>query len=325
MTICDSTISTYHVRLRLAGAILGLALGLSYIASIQAGDILVPNPSFESPLVPPVVPYADTNVDYWQKSSQPVWYDPSQNSGAPWDSLVGQFFNVPFPGLFIDNCDGNQAAFLFAVPEVALFQDYDSVYGTNTTPSHAFNAKFNAGSSYDLAVALIGGGGGMKPGATLMLSLYYRDASSNMVVVASTTVTNSSDLFPTNTHFVDFSVHVPVVGNGDPWTGQHIGVQLLSTTGFDLAGGYWDLDNIRLTETPAPLVSLRELGLSQNQISFTALSQPGVRFEVQASTSISAPSAAWTTIGTFTNFEGATVFTDSTTNSSRRYYRTRQL
>ena len=32
--------------------------------------------------------------------------------------------------------DGRQAAFLFALPQVAIFQDYITIYGTNTTPSH---------------------------------------------------------------------------------------------------------------------------------------------------------------------------------------------
>ena len=42
-------------------------------------------------------------------------------------------------------------------------------------------------------------------------SLYYRDAASNMVTVAATTITNSSSLFPTNTHLIDFQMLVPTV------------------------------------------------------------------------------------------------------------------
>ena len=53
---------------------------------------------------------------------------------------MGTFYNVAYPPTFIDNCDGSQAAFLFALPEVALFQDYNSIGGTNTTPSHDFDA-----------------------------------------------------------------------------------------------------------------------------------------------------------------------------------------
>ena len=96
----------------------------------------------------------------------------------------GHVLQLPYPATFIDNCDGTQAAFLFAFPDVAIFQDYDSIYGTNTTPSHAFNATFNVGSAYSLTVGVIGGVYGSPPlfeGATLQLSLYYRDAASNMV------------------------------------------------------------------------------------------------------------------------------------------------
>lgn len=288
----------------------------------QAASVLVPNASFESPAVPAVSPYAWPFIDYWQKSAQPVWYDPTNNNNTPWDYLMGTFYNVPFPGVFIDNCDGSDAAFLFAVPDVALFQDYDSVYGTNATPGHAFNAKFNVGSSYDLTVGVIGGGGGMTNGVTLDLSLYYRDASSNMVILAATTVTNNPEVFPTNTHFVDFQVHVPAVKAADTWAGQHIGIQLLSTANFGNAGGYWDLDNVRLMETPA--LALSSAGVTNGQFSFTVVSQPGVQFEIQASTDIAAASSTWVTLATITNAAGVTPFTDSMTNSIR-YYRAKQL
>src|SRR5436189_1624009 len=113
----------------------------------DGASIPVPNYSFESPVVPPVAPYAAPDIDFWQKSPQPFWYNPTNNNNPPWDYLMGSFFNVPFPGSFIDNCDGSQASFLFAVPNVARFQDYDTIYGTNTSRSHAFNANFNSARS----------------------------------------------------------------------------------------------------------------------------------------------------------------------------------
>jgi hypothetical protein len=298
-------------------AALVLGVGLA-----QAASVFVPNASFEFPAVPQVSPYAWPFIDDWQKSAQPAWYNPTNNNNTPWDYLMGTFYNVPFPGVFVDNCDGSDAAFLFAVPDAALFQDYDSVYGTNTTPTHAFNAKFNLGSSYDLTVGLIGGGGGMSNGVTLDLSLYYRDSSSNMVTVAAATVTNSLQDFPTNTHFVDFQVHAPAVKAADAWAGQHIGIQLLSTANFGNAGGYWDLDNVRLTETPA--LALSSAGATNGQFGFTVVSQPGVQFEIQASTDIAAASGNWITLATITNATGVTPFIDAMTNSIR-YYRARQL
>lgn len=301
----------------------GLLSGWTGVA--EADTIAIPNSSFESPAVPAVTPYASPEMDGWQKSDQPAWYDPAQNSDTPWAYLMGEFFNVPFPGQFIDNCDGAQAAFFFALPGAALFQDYDTVSGTNTTPTHAFNARFVAGRSYDLTVGVIGGGGNMKPGVTLELSLYYRDAANNKIAVASTSLTNTVDVFPTNTHLVDFRVQVPVVKEGDAWAGQNIGIQMLSTVGFDLLGGYWDLDNVRLVETVPPALSLGHPTVTNSQFAFTLLSDPGVAFELQAATNVNAAAGDWVTLGTFTNVTGVTALTDMTTNFSQRYYRARRL
>jgi hypothetical protein len=290
-----------------------------------AGTVFVPNHSFESPPVPQVAPYAGPGVDDWQKTAQPTWYDPSQNNNTPWEYLIGTFFNVPFPDNFIDNCDGTQAMFLFALPEAGVFQDYDSLSGTNTTPTRAFDAKYQVGASYELTVGVLGGGGGMKPGATLLLSLYYRDAASNKVTVASTLVTHSTEAFPTNTHFVDYRARVPAVRQTDPWAGRNIGIQLLSTTGFELAGGYWDVDNVRLAETPPPAISLGTPTVTNGQFSFQVLSEPGLAFEIQAATTLFGAAGDWTRVGAFTNVTGVTTFTDTETNHSQRYYRARQL
>jgi hypothetical protein len=309
---------------QLAVGIVALA---SWTAPLQAGTIYIPNASFESPVVPPVSPYAIPDMDYWEKSPQPYWYDPAQNYDTPWEDLMGTFYNTPnIPSTFIDNCDGVQAAFLFAVPDAAIFQDYDSIYGTNTTSSYAFNATFNTNSAYILTVGVIGSVYGYPPlyaGATLQLSLYYRDASSNMVTVAAATVTNTAQSFPTNTHFVDFSVYLPGVQATDPWAGQNIGIQIASTVGFDLAGGYWDVDNVRLTETALP--ALTNPGVTNGQGGFTLQSQPGLRFEILASTNLTLPLSNWTSLGTLTNVTGAIPFLDPATNLNSRFYQARQL
>ena len=117
-------------------------------------------------------------------------------------------------------------------------------------------------------------------GATLQLSLYYRDDANNMVPVATTTITNTAGLFPTNTHFVDFSVQLPVVQGTDPCANQHIGVMIASTVGFDLMGGYWDVDNVRLTETIYPTLSNPQM--TNGHFAFTLRSEPGLAFEILA-------------------------------------------
>ena len=294
---------------RLVIALLALA---AWTGPLQAGPLFLSNASFESPVVPPVSPYAIPELDAWQASPQPGWYDPTNNYNTPWAYLMGTFYNVPFPGVFIDNCDGTQAAFLFSYPEVAIFQDCSS--------------RFNVSSAYRLAVGVIGGVDGSPPlyeGATLQLSLYYRDAASNMVTVAATTITNSAGLFPTNTHFVDFSVQVPGVLPTDPWANQTIGVQISSTVGTNLASGYWDLDNVRLTETVLP--HLINPQIVSNWFGFTVRSEPGLQFEVLAHTNITSPLLDWTSLGIVTNVSGASPFMDPATNSNRRYYTLRQL
>jgi hypothetical protein len=306
-----------------------LALGLLALAAstaaLRGATIPIPNGSFETPLAPREQPYAMPDMAAWQKSLQPFWYDPAQNFNTPWETLMGTFFNAPI-STYIDNCDGAQAAFFFALPEIALFQDYDSLDGTNTTPSHAFDARFNVNNAYRLTIGVIGGVYGYPPlyqGATLELSLYYRDASGNKVTVASTTVTNSAQLFPTNTHFVDFSVYVPGVWATNDWAGQHIGVQIASTVGFELMGGYWDVDNARLTETPLPALS--DLRMTDGHFGFTLESRPGLRFEILAATNPAVALSIWTNLGNVTNTTGAIPFLDPATSVDRRFYRANQL
>lgn len=163
----------------------------------------------------------------------------------------------------------------------------------------------------------------MQEGTTLELLLYYRDAASNFVTVASTSITNSGALFPTATHFVDFAVQVPTVTTGDAWAGQHIGIQLLSTVSLDLIGGYWDLDNVRLSSTVTP--ALVAPAYTNGHFSFTLQSELGLPFEILASTNVALALSNWSSLGTLTNVTGATAFTDPATNLNRRFYRARQL
>ncbi len=247
-----------------------------------------------------------------------------ESGGFLWTQLTGVFANTAAGSAdHIDNMDGNQAVWVFAVPEVGLFQDYDSIGGTNSAPEHAFNAAFEVGKAYNLRVGLIGGGGGMTNGASLELSLYYRDAASNQVIVAATSVTNTPDVFSNQTHLIDFQVNVPFVKASDPWAGQHIGVAIMSTVDFGMEGGFWDLDNARLTETRAPI--LVGPAATNGYFGFGLESEPGLKFEILASTDVTLPMANWTNLGTLTNDTGSVFFSELLTNSARRFYRARQL
>jgi len=295
---------------------LGLAVGTR---ALCADTIPIPNGSFESP----VTAFVNINIDAWQKAPKPDWY--AEDDVFLWTQLTGLFLNTPPASAdHIDNCDGQQAIWLFAVPEVALFQDYDSTDWLHTTPLHAFDARFELGKSYTLTVGLIGGGGNMVEGASVELSLYYRDGASNQVVVAATNVTHSTTLFPTTTRLLDFQAQLPTVQAGDPWAGQHIGVRLRSSiVDTNLVGGYWDVDDVRLTSTLVPV--LQAAAWTNGHFQFQLRSEPGLKLELLATSDLALALTNWTSLGTLTNFSGETVFTNSAAGANVRYYRARQL
>ncbi len=205
-----------------------------------SAPLSIPNASFELP----ETAFVSVDIDSWQKSPTPWWYD--ESGGFFWSQLTGVFLNVaPTDPDHIDNCDGNQAVWLFAVPEVELFQD--------------LTATFEVGQSYRLTVGIIGGGGNMKDDVPIEIRLYYCDAENKKVTVGATTFMYDSDTGYVK-HFNDVQLDLPQVRPTNPWAGKNIGVQLVSIlTLADLdpdtgkAGGYWDLDNVRLTKSPPGL------------------------------------------------------------------------
>jgi len=302
-----------------ARTVVAAIAGSLWLSTAQASSVPVPNASFESP----ATTYVDTRIDSWQKTPKPLWWDEVQY--GPWDQLIGAFANTP-PGdaSHIDNCDGNQAIWVFANPEVGLFQDYDSVDWSNPTPSHAFDVLFEPGKSYQLTVGvLVGAAYPMAEGATLELSLYYRDASSNRVTVAATVITNTPGVFTDGNHFLDFQVNVPPVKSSDAWAAQHLGIAIMSTVNFGQAGGYWDVDNVRLRANWAPV--LFGMAATTGRFGFQVQGEPGQRIEVLASTDNSIVLANWTSLGTWTNTTGTLWFTDPETNHVQRFYRARQV
>ena len=285
---------------------------------VQAGPINVPGGSFESP----ATLYVSINIDSWQKTPKPDGY--VEGGGFLWTQLTGLFKNTPASSAnHIDNCDGNQVMWLFAVPEVGLFQDRDSLDWNDETPTHEFTARFEAGCSYQLTAGVSGFGGGMLEGATLELGLYYRDAASNRVTVAATTVTNSLTVFSNNTHLIDYAVSVPTVRSNDAWAGQNIGILLLSTVDTNLQGGYWDLDNVRLASTRSPVMSAPA---SENgRFQFTLLSEPGGVVEILAGTNLLNAPVNWTSLGRLTNSTGTYRFVDTNAGFQKRFYQARPV
>ena len=301
----------------LCKVVAGLAVLAAWVCPLQAGTVYVPNASFESP-VAPANPGALPQIDSWQQ--MPTWdYYKS-----------GVFLNQVGP-YYIYNGDGNQAAFMFVdTNQTAIFQDYESTDWSNSVPTYAFNATFDVGKSYTLTVAVLGGTNvyyPMQEGTRMELSLYYRDSSSNKVTVAATSITNSWALFSTSSNaplFIDFHVQVPTVKSTDPWAGQHIGVQFLApAVSPNLLGGYWDLDNVRLVSSvPTALLAP---AWTNGQFAFTLQSEPGLSFEILATTNLALPAANWTNLGTLSNPTGSTNFLDRAANFSRRFYQAHQL
>ncbi len=315
--------------LHLAGTRLRLVAATSFLAAwtgtLQAGVISVPNASFESQPAPNpyVPPYVELRVDSWQKTAKPAYWDETAN--GPWDQLVGLFANTPQGDpSHIDNCTGNQAIYLFSNPQVGIFQDYDSIDWSSSTPSHAFNATFDVGRSYQLTAGFTVSF--YRPptnDATLQMSLYYRDAASNQVTVAATNITNNVANFGTVTHFVDFRVNVPTVKASDAWAGQHIGIAVTCTVTLDQAGGVWDADNVRLTSTRTP--ELTGSAVTNGQFGFKLESEPGLVFEILGSTNVALPLPNWSSVGFLTNTNGISFYSEPAANIHGRFYRARQL
>lgn len=218
---------------------------MALVWTLDAQPINVPNGSFESP-AGPFPPFGVSNqIDSWQKTPQPVWYDPGSFGGYTWDQTTGIFPNPPLgQSGHIDNITGNQAAYMFSLPGDGFFQE--------------LTATYEPGKSYQLSLDLFGGGG-LADNSQFLIGLYYDNAGSQ-VNVASLAITYSAAAFPLADHFYTFDVTTPVVQGGDAWAGQNIGISLTSLSGP--GAGYWDLDNVQLTAVPEPSTfTLLALGL----------------------------------------------------------------
>jgi hypothetical protein len=218
--------------------------------TLQAQPVVIPNYSFESQTAPddPLYNYINIFVDSWQKIAEPAYYDAAIGTpyGIPWIATAGVFLNTytgnsnPY-----QNSPGNQAGYMLAFPQVTLYQDLATA--------------FEVGKSYDMTLGIFGKS--MVDGSLLQLSLYYRDNLDNMLTVNSTTVTYVAANFPVVSplNLFDFTVNVPTVQAGDAWAGENIGIKIESVYG---QGGYWDMDNARLTAVPEPsALSLLAIGV----------------------------------------------------------------
>ncbi len=199
----------------------------------QAGLLTVANYSFENP----TTGFVSNAITNWTQTDQPNNFNSAYTGGYPWQVTTGIFANNPGPG-YITNLDGNQSAFFFAVPGDGIYQQTSNTY--------------QAGKNYSLTVGVIGDSQGLPDGATMALQLYYNNGG-NRTVIGSQTVTENATNFPNHTTAYDYTLNLATVQASDAWAGQQIGIELVATSDYPLAGSYWDVDNVRLDEELAPV------------------------------------------------------------------------
>jgi hypothetical protein len=256
--------------------------GLSACVTGWAADelLVVPNGSFESP----ATPFVSLLIQSWQRTPKPDWY--VEEGGFQWNQLAGIFLNTaPSAADHIEALDGEQAAWLFAVPEAGLFGGVQNSAGTAA-------AVFEAGRAYRVSIDVLGAGGNMLDGVELELSLFRWVDGTNRVVVGGLTITNSAGAFPSRNRLTTYERTLPAVKAGDPWVGESIGVQVVSRATQANQGGYWDIDRIRV-EALAPHVP--ELGVERvdGEIRLKWASVSGWRYQVREAQEL----GTWSALG----------------------------
>lgn len=309
---CAGGRPTSRVPRLLGAGLLGSGL---ICAGTGAESLSVPNASFEAP----ATLFVSTLIADWDKSPKPDWY---QETGEfLWDQLTGVFLN-PAEGRpdRIENCHEKQAVWLFAVPEVGLLQELPEA-----DPPSPPRTRYEPGRAYELTAGVLGAGGAMREGVTLELSLYYRDDATNLVVIAQTTVTNAAGLFGNPKRFLDYSVRTPAVKADDPWAGRLIGIRFLSTVNFELQGGYWDLDNVRLTALTLRPLTLRNPRVTDGQFTVSVTGESGGTVELLASDNPTLPVADWTRVARSPAFTGQADLAVPAAAAGHSFYAARQV
>lgn len=261
-----------------------LALLAIRVARAQPVSVPIPNASFESP----ATLYVSTFIDAWQEAPKPADY--IEGGGFTWDQLTGVFVNTaPTAADHIGNMDGKQAAYLFAVPGTGWFQDHDTVDWRNQPSSHAFDARFQTDTAYELSFGVVAGGGNMLEGVSFEAALYYRDATTNLVPVVATNIVYTHTVFPVDdlgrpvrTNLTYFHLWLPALKPDAACVAQNIGVRFLSTVSPEMQGGYWDLDDVRLVAFPPPVFTLG-FTTTGSELRLSWPSVAGYRYQAQVS------------------------------------------
>ena len=202
------------------------------ISLTMADMIPVANHSFEYPAINP-----DENPLY-AIPFVPLWIEVDMDTDPDYPSkFVGIFLNPPPEspdGDHIVNADGSQLAFLYSSSGNALLQDLAAAY--------------QAGKRYRLEVDVCPSK--RYPPANpdvdnvLILEFYFIDDAAERQTIRTTSVP-AWDL--TQNFLKTYALTLPPVKNTDAWVNKPIGIALRAE---GVEGGYWDLDNVRVTAFP---------------------------------------------------------------------------
>jgi hypothetical protein len=198
-------------------------LGLWAAIPVMSASIPIENTSFETPVVDPNGFGAVPAVDGWTEIDNDTLY--STNTGVFANTAPGSFDHIV-------NADGGQLAFLGSQMGNSLEQNLEAVYKPGC------NYRLTVGVSVSVRFPP----SAVEPVDTLELVFYYRDAN-DVVNIAHRTVEATGQSY---TELQDFSLELPMVQSGDAWAGKAIGIALRAS---GRAGGFWDLDNVRLIES----------------------------------------------------------------------------
>jgi hypothetical protein len=210
----------------------------------------VANHSFEAPTVT-YAQVASPFVDGWTTDGTSMMEYPP-GSGMFVNLGTGIFPNTPAgePD-HIANVHGSQAAFLAAE--------------TGNEFTQALATPFSAGNSYALTVA-VGRSYGQAPAETaqVRLGLYFLDDAAQRQFVTWTDVRNDAATGLSANHLVDFSATSAMLAGDHAAIGRPIHVYLGA---IGPIGGFFDLDDVRVTEVPEPasagmLLALIGLGVA---------------------------------------------------------------
>ncbi|MBN2314111.1 MAG: hypothetical protein JXM79_09290 [Sedimentisphaerales bacterium] len=201
-----------------------IVMGFGMAAPVSAVSIPIENASFETPVVDPNGFGALPVAEGWTE------LDVDTLGGTNTGVFVNTAADSPD---HVANADGDQLAFLGSELGNGFQQELAATYEVGCD----YRLSVGVGVSMRFPPSMV------EPVDTIELVLYYLDEADSVVDIASAII-EATGL--SATQLEDFSLSLPAVGSEDAWAGKTIGIAIRAT---GMAGGFWDLDNVRLVES----------------------------------------------------------------------------